>query len=414
MKKAIAFLLSVALMLVGCSSSDQTSASEVVSSSPGSTFQQSTVTETPVIPEDEEGDPTPYHFEVNYASMNDADCMRYVEDTLYMGLVDKLATTNYFVENVSTAYISQEYIDELQYNSKANIFYGYTLAELDNAFQGTRYVFTLGDNGETVVKEFEEYDNAYEKMIQNVAIGTGVILVCVTVSAVSAGAGVPAVSMIFAASAKTGTTFALSSGAFSGIAAAITTGIQTHDMNEVLKEASLAASEGFKWGAISGAIAGGAKEAVALHGATLNGLTMNEAAIIQKETNFPLDVIKQFNNMEQFDICKEAGLKAEMVNGKIALIRNIDLNFVDEASGLTNLERMQQGFAALDPSGIPYELHHIGQRPDSTLAILTQKEHRLGDSYKIWHKLDGKSNIDRKEFDDIREEFWENLAKIMG
>lgn len=58
-------------------------------------------------------------------------------------------------------------------------------------------------------------------MLKNVAIGTGVILVCVTVSAVTAGAGAPAISLIFAASAKTGTIMALSSAGFGGFTAGV-------------------------------------------------------------------------------------------------------------------------------------------------------------------------------------------------
>ena len=64
------------------------------------------------------------------------------------------------------------------------------------------------------------------------------------------------------------------------------------------------------------------------------------------------------------------------------------------------------------PDKVP--LHHIGQHADSTLAILTQEEHRLGDSYKIWHELVGESEIDRAAFDKIRQAFWQNLAKTMG
>ena len=55
-------------------------------------------------------------------------------------------------------------------------------------------MFTLGDDGDTIVTAFEAYDDTYEKVIKNVAIGTGVILICVTVSIVSEGFGVPAVS----------------------------------------------------------------------------------------------------------------------------------------------------------------------------------------------------------------------------
>ena len=103
---------------------------------------------------------------------------------------------------------------------------------------------------------------------------------------------------------------------------------------------------------------------------------MDEAAILQRE-GYPLDVIKEFRSMEQYNICKEAGLSPQMVNGNTALIRDIDLDFVDEM-GRTNLERMQQGLAALDPAtGGSYQLHHVGQRADSTLAILTRAEHMI-------------------------------------
>lgn len=335
---------------------------------------------------DEGFDLTSYReFEPKYSKLNDPELLRYIEDNMYAELVSALDSDEYFVQNVSASYLSKEYIEELEYNSKENIFFGYTLSELDAEFRGTRYVFTLGDNGETTVKPFEAYDDTYEKVLKNVAIGTGVILVCVTVSVVTAGAGAPAVSMIFAASAKTGTIMALSSGAMGGTAAGIVTGVKTKDFNQAMKAAALAGSEGFKMGAISGAIAGGASEAVALKGATLNGLSMNDAAIMQKE-GYPLDVIKEFSSMDQFNVCKNAGLKPEMINGKTALLRKIDLTQVDE-HGLTNLERINKGLSPLDPDGIAYELHHVGQNVDSTLAILTEQEHRLGDMYSIWHKI---------------------------
>ena len=347
-----------------------------------------------------------------YKKLSDPDLLRYVEDSVYAELVDNIDSAEYFIENVSSVYISKEYLDELEYNSKSNIFFGYTLAELDQQFQGERYVFTLGEDGKTTVKPLEKYDDTTEKVIKNVATGGGVILVCVTVS-VATGGTAPAISMIFAASAKTGTALALSSGAISGVAAAVTTGADTKDIDKVLKEAALKGSEGFKWGAISGAISGGAGKAVALHGATLNGLTMNEAATIQKESKYPLDVIKQFSSMEQYDICKEAGLTTKMIDGKTALIRDIDLNFKDEL-GRTNLERMREGLPALDPKGVSYELHHIGQQQNSTLAILTKAEHRLGDNHKIWHVFGEKSKIDRVLFDKQRANFWKEVAKIMA
>lgn len=349
-----------------------------------------------------------------FTGLDDTALLTYLEDTVYTNLVTELDNEMYFVENVSAIYISKEYLEEVAYNSQENIYFGYTLSELDAYFQGTRYVFTLGDDGQTIVTEFQEYDDTYDQILKNVAIGTGVILICVTVSVVSGGLGAPAVSLIFAASAKTGTIMGLSSGLFSGVSAGVVTGIETGDFDEAMKAAALAGSEGFKWGAIIGSVSGGAGEAIALKGATLNGLTMNEAALIQKQSGYPLDVIKQFSSMEQYQICQAAGLSPHMVNGNIALIRNIDLNFVDDM-GRTNLQRMQQGLAALDPTGQAYELHHIGQHANSTLAILTKAEHMQGGNNKIWHVLGEATEVHGagNTWDLQRQQFWKQLAKMM-
>ena len=348
----------------------------------------------------------------DFQGLDDPTLLRYVQDDVYDELVDSLDSDEYFVENVSAVYVSKEYLEELAFNSQSNIFFGYTLEELDEQFQGTRYVFTLSEDGGTGVEPFEAYDDTYERVIKNVAVGTGVILLCVTVSVVTAGSA-PAVSMIFAASAKTGAAFALSSGGLGGVSAGVVKGFQTGDFDEAIKAGALAGSEGFKWGAISGAVGGGATEAIGLKGATLNGLTMNEAATIQKESQYPLDVIKGFASMDQYQICKDAGLATHMVDGKAALVRNIDLNFTDEL-GRTNLERMQQGMAALDPkTGLSYQLHHIGQRQDSTLAILTEAEHMQGGNNLIWHLWEGESQIDRVAFAAQRQSFWKSAAKLL-
>lgn len=344
--------------------------------------------------------------------LNDPSLPRFFEDSLYASLVETLNSEDYFVENVEAIFISQEYLDELAYNSQMNVFFGYTLSELEEEFQSSKFIFTLGEDGTTVVEPFQDYDDTYDKVLRNVAIGTGVILVCVTVSVVTAGAGAPAISLIFAASAKTGATMALSGAALGAASAGIITGLQTNDMDAALKAAALAGSEGFKWGAISGAVAGGASKAFALKGATTSGLSMNEVAIIQKESKLPLDVIKQFRTMEQYNICKDAGLVTKMVNGKSALVRTIDLNLIDDF-GRTNLQRMQQGLSALDPSGVPYELHHIGQKMDSTLAILTKAEHMQGGNNSIWHVFGEASEIDRSVFAAQKTEFWKTMAKVL-
>lgn len=355
---------------------------------------------------------------VNFTKLSDPQLHRYIEDVVYSDLVYRLADKGYYVENVETKYISEEYLEELDYNSKENVYFGYTLSELIDQFGDEKYVFTLSDDGATAVEAFRDYDDTYERVIRNVAIGSGVILICVTVT-VATGGVAPAVSMVFAASAKTATICALSSGTISAVASGVITGIQTKDFDAALKAAALNGSESFKWGAITGAVTGGAAEAYGLYGATANGLTMNEAAMIQRESKYPLDVIKEFRTMDQYKICKEAGLRVQMVNGKTALVRDIDWNYVDEV-GRTNYQRvMEYGLSPIDPaSGKVYELHHIGQKVDSTLAILTKAEHMQGGNNLIWHDPSIPSAVhdavNEAAWVEQRKAFWIELAKLAG
>ena len=429
MKKLIAILLSGVLLLTGCANNVQIEPTTSNTSSAQKADTESTANDLTeekdglihvIVEDDESADDSEYVYEPEFSSLNDSQLQAYVEDALYSELVSTLDSDKYYVENVSAVYVSQEYIDELTYNSKSNVYFGYTLEEIDAQFQGTRYVFTLGEDGDTIVQPFEEYDNTYEQIIKNVAIGTGVILVCVTVSVITTGAGAPAVSLIFATAAKTGTIMALSSATLGGVSAGIVTGIETGDMSQALKAEELAASDGYKWGAITGAITGGAGESIkyanamkALRGAPLN-ITIQEAAAIQMQTGYPTEVISQFHSVEEFKVFQEAGLKAQMINGKLALVRkDIDLyNIVDEM-GRNNLARMQNGLSpiGIDNTGnvFKYELHHIGQESDATLAILTTNEHDI----PVLHGFKDVSEIDRKSFDVVRKHFWKTMAEYL-
>ena len=111
--------------------------------------------------------------EPNFAALSDPSLLQYVEDNIYSDLVAWFDSEDYIVESVNAVYVSEEYLEEVAYNSKSNVYFGYTLKELDAQFEGTRYIFSLGENGETVVEEFAEYDDTYDRVIKNVAIGTG-------------------------------------------------------------------------------------------------------------------------------------------------------------------------------------------------------------------------------------------------
>ena len=270
--------------------------------------------------------------DITIKGLDDEALLEYVEDNVYSALVSQLDSEDYFVEYVDAVYYPKEYIEALASNTQPNVYFGCTAAELNEHFQGTKYVFTLGENGQTVVVPMETVsDEVYVKAMEDVIIGSGVILVCVTVSIVASPAA-PAVSMIFAASATTGTTFALESGTISFFAAAIAKGYETESLEQAFKAGVEAGGEGFKWGAIIGSAVGGGKEAIALKGATVNGLTMNEVARIQQESGYPLSIIKQFHTVEEYTVFKNAGLQAEMIGGKLTLVRpDIDLyNVLDE------------------------------------------------------------------------------------
>ena len=428
MRRVLAIILSATLILSGCSSTSiagestgnhnsvgeepltsEEENSEVISADKEESADETTESSEIVMDLDNLKEITP-----DYDGMDDPELLSYVENKVYSSLVQNLDSDEYFVENVEAVYISQEYIEELTYNSQSNIFFGYTLQELDQQFQGSRYVFTLGDNGETTVKKMETvYDDSTERIIKNVAVGGGVILLCVTVSVVSAGVGAPAVSMIFAAAAKTGTTFALSSSVLGGVAATITTGYQTHDPEAAFKAGLLAGSEGFKWGAISGAIAGGVSAGTSLYGAAKQtNFTMNQYAKIQQESGYPLDVIKQFHTMEEYNAFKDANLKFMMVDNKSALIKtDIDLSRLD-SKGRTNLERMRQGLAPQDASGNSFELHHVGQKKDGTLAILTETEHDNPAIHGFLKRTE--AHAPGTNWDKERQDFWKAFAAMVS
>jgi hypothetical protein len=404
-KLPLVLLLTLAMALQGCGGIQPSS----TSSDPAPTESEALGAKDTSSKASKGTTPAP---DVEFSGLDDENLQRYLRDTLYTALVEDLDSDQYYVENVDTKYISKEYLKELAANSKENIYFGYTLSALEQQFQGTKYVFTVGDDGHTIVHAFEDYDDTYDRVVQNVAIGTGVILVCVTVSAVTGGVA-PTVSMVFAVSAKTAAGAAVSGGAIGGSMAGISTAIRTGDVSKAIDAAALGGSEGFKWGAIVGAVTGGAGEFSALRGATRNGLTINEAATIQKDAKYPLEIIRRFKSMDEYNIYKDAGLEAKLVNGKSALVRPIDPTIRD-GNGLTNIERMKRGLAALDVEGNPYELHHVAQEKDGILAILTKAEHRGEGSFSKLHDLMRGSEVDHdSKWAKEREGFWKSLAETL-
>lgn len=271
MKKIIALVLvSILLLLTACTGLQQNDLIETESTSMFETFTSSAE-------------------DLKFNSLEDPKLFSYVDNLIYTELDSTFENDDTCLYDINMSYVSKEYLEEVDYNSKKNIYFGYTLTELNEYFDGKKFVFTVGNNGKTTVRTLETYDNTYEKTIlKNVCIGAGVILICVTVSTIATPGG--AISLVFAASAKTATQFALGSTIFSGVVSFLVEGIKTGDVDAAIKKAVLNASEGFKWAAVSGALVGGAKDALSIY-------KLNHTIPSPREAE--LQVLKKYTGVEQ-------------------------------------------------------------------------------------------------------------------
>ena len=344
MRRLISFLIAFSLLLAlaGCTAQNiepelPTASAEIEESSPAA--------ETP-----------PQEEQLDFLSLSDPNLLSYVEDAILAETEALFSSDDYRVECVLASYISKEYLDELEFNSKGNVYFGYTLQEIENQFAGTKYVFTLGDEGETIVQPFKTYDTTFNQVIRNVAIGSGTILVCVTVSALSGAAGATTISTIFAASAKTGTTFALSSGGFAAVTTGIVTGIITGDVESAVKAAALSGSESFMWGAITGEITGGVSKALDIHRIDTTRRSPIESEKYALEQYGGREQVAYLNGEEVAYGTKGATRPdvVRIVDGKIEAIevKNYDLNSPNGLQNLSNeLKRQVSARSANLPDG---------------------------------------------------------------
>ena len=221
--------------------------------------------------------------------LSNPELLKYIEGEVYAQLEAQLGSEDYRID-VQARYESREATLEGIANSRETNYFGYYLSDLDIQFQGRPYVFTQGEDGQTKVIEFTADDGTWDRALQDLAIGGGIILICVTVSVVTGGLGAPAISAVFAAAAQTGTAMAFSSGSIGMLSAGIVKYVETGDMDEALKSGVAAGSKAFKWGAITGVAIGGTTKAVSLYKASHRILTPREAE---------LKALEQYSGKEQ-------------------------------------------------------------------------------------------------------------------
>lgn len=150
-------------------------------------------------------------------------------------------------------------------------------------------------------------------------------------------------------------------------------------------------------------------------------LTDEEKAKIKEEMGWVDEIIDNIQNIKQYEILKNAGLKEAEINGRKCLIKeNIDLDYTDE-DGISNRDRIARGLAPLDSkTGNPLELHHLGQKADSPLIELTEEEHRTGEyedgkkNQSLWHDNTKETEVhgEGNSWDQERKVHWKARAEI--
>jgi hypothetical protein len=145
------------------------------------------------------------------------------------------------------------------------------------------------------------------------------------------------------------------------------------------------------------------------------GLTEEEKNEIKEKTGWSDKIVDAIRTKEEAQIYMDAGLVEGEVNGKPALLQpRIDGNACNEPKwpDWSNKDLAEEGYPPRDENGRPYELHHIGQNPDSPLAELTYEQHHCNGNFKILHTFE-ESSIDRLEFNKERRIYWEERSKTL-
>lgn len=186
-------------------------------------------------------------------NMNDPSLVEYINTSVKGDIAKKLDVAEYTVEDVEAVYLSKEYIEEMEYNSQSNIYFGHTLSEFEGLFENDRYVFTLGEDGTTVVREIEECAVEYQKSIENIAkIVGGVVLVLITVKAIDPSGKIRQVSFLVSMATKVVKNADVWSDFLSSLTSCVIEGVRTGDYKNVIQSALIDCGTDFVWNALIG------------------------------------------------------------------------------------------------------------------------------------------------------------------
>lgn len=146
-----------------------------------------------------------------------------------------------------------------------------------------------------------------------------------------------------------------------------------------------------------------------------DGLIDEQKIEIQEKTEWSDRIVDSIRTMDEAQVYMDAGLQEGEVNGNPALLQpKIDGKAYNEPKwpDWSNKDLAEEGYPPRDETGRPYELHHIGQNPDSPLAELTYEQHHCNGNFKKLHTFD-ESSIDRQQFNQERKEYWKDRFQTL-
>lgn len=119
-------------------------------------------------------------------------------------------------------------------------------------------------------------------------------------------------------------------------------------------------------------------------------ITEQDREAIKEETGWSDDVIDALIETKttrgQYEVYRNAGLHECIINGRLCLCKEIDMEYVDEKTGMTNRELMEKGRSPIDSkTGEKIELHHMGQDYDGPLVELNENSEHGDGNHKTLH-----------------------------
>ena len=142
----------------------------------------------------------------------------------------------------------------------------------------------------------------------------------------------------------------------------------------------------------------------------------NDIARIKMEGGFSDATIRFMRSTDEFKVYQDADLMEYEIEGRKLLIpKDLDWSFVDPATGLTNRQLVNEGYNPVDHNGIKYELHHVGQKKNSPLALLTRDQHQKNHSILHPEKVSTiRPNGDNSFWDKDKEEALKCLSHLLN